>query len=48
MERPDNVVDLFDFITENGALSENVTQSFLRQIVDNHQMPQPVWEINQK
>ncbi|XP_077988790.1 serine/threonine-protein kinase pim-3-like [Glandiceps talaboti] len=34
MERPELVKDLFDFITENGALSEDVCRNFLKQIVE--------------
>lgn len=33
MERPETVKDLFDYITEKGALSESVAQDFFRQIV---------------
>ncbi|XP_070559837.1 serine/threonine-protein kinase pim-3-like [Ptychodera flava] len=34
MERPEHVKDLFDFITENGALSEDVCRNFMKQIVE--------------
>ena len=33
MERPDPVKDLFDYITEKGALSEAVAKDFFNQIV---------------
>lgn len=33
MERPGQVQDLFDYITERGCLSENESRQFLRQIV---------------
>jgi serine/threonine protein kinase len=33
LERPDQVKDLFDYITENGPLDEDVARDFLRQII---------------
>ena len=39
MERPENVKDLFDYITERGPLSENDSRIFFTQIV------QMVWNI---
>ena len=39
MERPENVKDLYDYITEQGPLSENVSRNFFTQIV------QIVWNI---
>lgn len=33
MERPDQVQDLFDYITERGSLTESEARQFLRQIV---------------
>ena len=32
MERLENVMDLFDYITKNGALSDNIAKDFFRQI----------------
>ena len=33
MERPESVKDLFDYISKEGALDENVAREFFRQIV---------------
>ena len=34
MERPDNCKDMFDYITEKGAVEETNIQRFFRQIVE--------------
>jgi len=37
MERPDNCRDMFDYITEKGALEESVARGFFKQIVETVQ-----------
>lgn len=34
MERPEHVQDLFDYITEKGAVNEETSKGFFRQIVE--------------
>jgi proto-oncogene serine/threonine-protein kinase Pim-2 len=35
MERPDNCVDLWDYINEKGPLNENISKTFLKQITES-------------